>query len=98
MVSRLCLPHSLNSLCHTNIIRLELVQSDGCGEGEDTEEPVAERAGLGHTLLGEVVDDRCPVLNVSQSIALYSVSSRWRGHTGIQCESGEPKPSTAQRP
>lgn len=58
---RLCLPHSLDSLCHTNVIRLELVQSDGRGDGEDTEEPLAEGPCLGDTLLGKVVDDGCPV-------------------------------------
>lgn len=58
---RLCLPHSLDSLCHTNVIRFEFVQSNGRGEGEDTEEPAAKRPGLGDTLLREVVDDGCPV-------------------------------------
>ena len=61
----LCLPHSPKSLCHTNVIRLELVQSNSRRESEDAKEPVAKRTGLGHTLLGEVVDDGCPSLSVS---------------------------------
>lgn len=59
---RLCLPHPPNSLCDTNVIRLKFVQSNGGGEGGKTQEPAQERPGLGHTLLGEVVDNRCPVI------------------------------------
>ena len=62
---RLCLPHSPKALRHTNIIRLELVQSNGRGESEDAQEPAAKRTGFRHTLLGEVVDDGCPGLSVS---------------------------------
>lgn len=62
---RLCLPHSPKALRHTNIIRLELVQSNGRGESEDAQEPAAKRTGFRHTLHGEVVDDGCPGLGVS---------------------------------
>lgn len=60
----LCLPHPLDGLCDTNIVCLELVQTDGGGNSESTQQPVQERLGLGDAALGEVVDDRGMETNV----------------------------------
>lgn len=58
--STLCRPDTTQSLGHTNIVCLELVQTDGGGEGECAQEPVAGGAELGHTGRREVVDNGGP--------------------------------------
>ena len=55
--STLCCPDTTQSLGHTNIVCLELVQTNSGGEGECAQEPVAGSAELGHTGRREVVDD-----------------------------------------
>jgi hypothetical protein len=61
MHRHLRLPHTLDGLRHTNVIRLELVETDSGGESECTQKPVQERTELGDTTLGEVVNDGGPV-------------------------------------
>lgn len=56
----LCVPDAAQSLGHTHIICLKLVETDGSGESEGAQEPVAEGVGLGHTLGAEVVNDSGP--------------------------------------
>lgn len=58
--STLCRPDTTQSLGHTNIVRLELVQANGGSEGERAQEPVAGGAELGHTGRREVVDNGGP--------------------------------------
>ena len=58
----LCGPHATEGLGDTNVVGLELVQTNGSGESESTQEPVAEAAELRHTLGREVVDDSGPGL------------------------------------
>jgi hypothetical protein len=58
--ARLCRPDAAQSLCHTNIVGLELVKTNGGGEGECAQEPVAEAAELRHTAGREVIDDGGP--------------------------------------
>lgn len=53
----LCLPHTLDGLRDTNVIRLELIETNGSGEGQQTQEPEAAVVGLWDTADGEVVDD-----------------------------------------
>lgn len=53
----LCVPHPAESLRHTNVVRLELVQTDGRAEGERAEQPDHEGVGLGDTASREVVGD-----------------------------------------
>lgn len=56
----LCCPDTTQSLSHTNIVRLELVQTNSGGEGERAQEPVAGGAELGHTGRREVIDNGGP--------------------------------------
>lgn len=58
--NKLCLPDPLDSLGHTNIVRLELIQSHSHSQRSSTEKPRAECPSLGHTLRREVVDDQGP--------------------------------------
>lgn len=48
------LPHSLSD---TNVVGLERVQRNAQQDGRCTERPVGGGANLGHSALGEVVDD-----------------------------------------
>lgn len=58
--SALCLPDPAQGLRDTNVVGLELVQTNGGGQSERAQEPVAERAELGHTPRAEVVNDGGP--------------------------------------
>lgn len=58
--STLCRPDTTQSLGHTNIVCLELVQTNSGGEGECAQEPVAGGAELGHTGRREVIDNGGP--------------------------------------
>lgn len=60
-ITALCSPDAAQGLCHTDIVRLKLVQTNGGGEGECAQEPVAEAAELGDALRGEVVNNGSPV-------------------------------------
>jgi len=50
-------PDTLNSLGQTDIIRLELVQTDAGSDGSDVEEPEAGLVGSREATAGHVVDD-----------------------------------------
>lgn len=56
-VGLLGLPDSLDKLGETNIVCLELVETDTSEDSGGVEGPHGELAGLGDTLGGEVVDD-----------------------------------------
>jgi hypothetical protein len=56
----LCGPDAAQSFGDTDVVGLELVQADGGGESERTQQPVAGSAGLGHTRGREVVDNCGP--------------------------------------
>jgi len=56
----LCGPDTAQSFGDTDVVGLELVQANGGGESERTQEPVAGGAGLRHTRGREVVDNRGP--------------------------------------
>lgn len=90
----LCLPHPLDGLCDTNIVCLELVQTDGGGNSESTQQPVQERLGLGDAALGEVVDDRGTVTCQFR----LPVKRRTARHTGNQCGSGGPAGHRGRNP
>jgi len=53
----LSLPNSLDALGETNIVCLELVETNTGEDGGGVESPHGELAGLGDALAGEVVDD-----------------------------------------
>jgi hypothetical protein len=56
----LCGPDTAQSFGDTDVVGLELVQANGGGESEGTQEPVASGAELGHTRGREVVDNTSP--------------------------------------
>jgi hypothetical protein len=58
--SNLCSPDAAQSLGDTDVVCLKLIQTDGGGEGEGAQEPVAGGAELRDALGGEVVDDGSP--------------------------------------
>lgn len=51
------MPDSLDSLGETDIVCLELVETNAGKDSGGVESPHGELAGLGDTLGGEVVDD-----------------------------------------
>lgn len=59
----LCVPHPAESLRDTDVVRLELVQTDSRAEGERAEQPDHEGVGLGDTASREVVGDGGAVIN-----------------------------------
>lgn len=59
-MNALCSPNATQGLGDTNVVGLELVEANGSGESERTQEPVAQAAELGHTGGREVVDDGGP--------------------------------------
>jgi hypothetical protein len=56
-VGALRLPQLPHSLSNTNIVGLKRVQRNAQQDGCCTERPVGSGANLGHSVLGEVVDD-----------------------------------------
>lgn len=60
--SALCVPDPAQGLGDTDIVGLEFVQTNGGGQSEGAQEPVAERAELGHTPRAEVVGNSGPRL------------------------------------
>lgn len=58
--SALCVPDPAQGLGETDVVGLKLVQTDRGGQSEGAQEPVAERAELGHTPRAEVVGDGGP--------------------------------------
>lgn len=57
----LSVPEPCNSLGDADVVGLEGVQSYAQGDGRDPEGPHGGGAGLGDTVLGEVVDDACSI-------------------------------------
>lgn len=72
----LCVPDPTQSLGDTHVVRLELIQTDGGGQGEGAQEPVAEGVELGHTLGTEVIDDGGPV-------RALEVGTEWLGRRRV---------------
>lgn len=92
--SALCVPDSAQGLGETDVVGLELVQTDGSGQSEGAQEPVAERAELGHTPRAEVVGDGGPN-NMSEDEIEHWMHGRL---TGIRCGSGRPGGCRGRRP
>lgn len=57
MYPRLRLPYTLNGLSDTDIVRLELVQTQADGEGGGVQAPPEQLAQAGVRAVGNVVDD-----------------------------------------
>lgn len=53
----LCGPNSLDSLCDTNIIRLELVQSNTNHNSSKPQSPPEQNSRLRQSLAGNIIDD-----------------------------------------
>lgn len=66
------LPDPLDSLSHTNVVRLELVQSNCNRQGHDAKKPVERLLGLGQTFCGDIIGDASPIFQrrKEKSIAL----------------------------
>lgn len=53
----LCLPNSLDSLSHTNVIRLKFIQAHTNQQGSSIQAPPESLAKLGPSLLGNIIND-----------------------------------------
>lgn len=62
------LPHTLDGLSQTDIVGLELVETNGGGQRRGAERPPGGGPRLGDTLERKVVDDHRPIERVSVRI------------------------------